>query len=195
MRFFEVGILGAALLLAVSACEQRNQSVQAARETTTDTGAKTNKAVLNDTDRKFLDNAVSGNITEQNIGRLVLQRSQNKDVKDYAQMLVDDHTKNLRKVVDLMNQKGLPQAKGLPEVKREALGKLDGLSGLALDQEFVTMMVQEHEKDIAEYRQAMNATQDEDVKYYVMHTLPMLQEHLQKAQQLQEKLATGSNTK
>lgn len=110
-------------------------------------------------------------------------------------MLVDEHTKNLRKLVDLMNQKGMPQPKGLPEVKREALGKLNGLSGSALDREFVMMMVREHENDIAEFRKEMNSTQDEDVKYYVMHTLPMLQEHLQKAQQLQEKLSTGSNTR
>jgi putative membrane protein len=195
MRFFTAGTLGAALLLFVSGCQQADQNVQAARETTADTGAPTDKPVLNDSDRNFLKKAEEGDIKEQNIGRFVLEKSQNKDVKDYAQMLVDDHTKDLKKVVDLMNKKGMPQPKELPQVEHEALGKLKGLSGAALDGEFMSIMVEDHQKDITEFRKEVNSAQDEDVKYYAEHTLPVLQEHLQKAQMLNEQLSSGSRTR
>lgn len=195
MRFFTAGILGAALLLLLSGCQQSDENVQAARETTADTGDRTNKAVLNDSDRDFLKKAEDGDIKERNIGRVVLEKSQNKDVKDYAQMLVGDHTKDLRKVVDLMNQKGMPQPNELPEVQHEALGKLNGLSGAALDREFMSMMVEDHQKDITEFRKEVNSAQDEDVKYYAEHTLPVLQEHLQKAQMLYEQISNGSRTR
>jgi putative membrane protein len=195
MRFFTAGILGAALLLFLAGCQQSDQNVQAARETTADTGDRTNKTVLNDSDRDFLKKAEDGDIKERNIGRVVLEKSQTKDVKDYAQMLVDDHTKDLRKVVDLMNQKGMAQPKELPEVQHEALGKLNGLSGAALDREFMSTMVEDHQKDITEFRKEVNSAQDEDVKYYAQHTLPVLQEHLQKAQMLNEQLSSGSRTR
>lgn len=193
MRFFAAVTLGAALLLTGSGC-QSGQNVQAARETTTDTDHP-NKAVLNDTDKTFVKKAEQGDIKERDLGRVVAEKTQNKDVKDYAQMLADDHTKDLRKVVDLENQKGMPQPKDLAKVNNEALDKLNGLSGAALDREFVKMMVDDHQKDIADYRNAMNAAQDEDVKYYAMHTLPTLQDHLKKAQDLQDKLSNQSSTR
>jgi putative membrane protein len=195
MRLFMAGILGAALLFVVSGCQQSNENVQAARETGTGTGESTAKAVLNDSDRDFLKKAEEGDIRERDIGRVVAEKSQNKDVKDYAQMLVDDHTKDLRKVTDLMNQKGMPQPKDLPKVNNEALDKLNGMSGPGLDREFVKIMVEDHQKDIAEYQKEAGAAKDEDVKYYAMHTQPTLQEHLQKAQDLQQKMSSGSTTR
>jgi putative membrane protein len=187
MRIFAAGILGTALLLVISGCQRSDENVQAARETTADTGDRTSKAVLNDSDKEFLKKAEEGDIKERDMGRVVLEKSQNKDVKDYAQMLVDDHAKDLRKVVDLMNQKGMPQPKDLPQVNNEALGKLNGMSGAALDREFTRMMMEDHQKAINEYRKEVNSPQDEDVKYYAEHTLPTLQEHLRKAQELETK--------
>ena len=195
VRLFTAGVLGAGLLLAVGGCQQSDRNVQAARETEPSAGKTANKAVLNDSDRDFLKKAEDGDIKERNIGRVALEKSQNKDVKDYAQTLVDDHTKDLRRVVDLMNEKGMPQPKDLPEVKHEAIGKLDQLSGDAFDREFVNMMVDDHQKDIAQFQKEVNAAQDEDVKYYSMHTLPVLQEHLKKARELQQKVSSGSNTR
>src|SRR5437879_10600852 len=105
VHLFTAGALGAGLFLAVAGCQQSDRNVQAARETAPGTANTTSKAVLNDSDRDFLKKAEDGDIKERNIGRVVLEKSQNKDVKDYAQMLVDDHTKDLRRAVDLMNQK------------------------------------------------------------------------------------------
>ena len=183
-HFFAAGVLGAALLLM--GCQRSDENVQASRETTADTGDRT-KAVLNDADRNFLKKAEEGDIKEQNLGRWMLERTQNKDVKDYAQMLVDDHSKDLRNLVDLMNQKGMPQPKDLPEVKHEAMAKLRDLSGTALDREFTMMMVDDHQKDVTEFRNMANRAQDKDVKDYAMNTVPTLQKHLKKAQDLEDK--------
>src|SRR5436190_15564127 len=158
-HFFAAGILGGALLL--TGCQRSDENVQAAREASADTGDRA-KAVLNDTDRAFLKKAEEGDIKEQNLGRWMLERTQNKDVKDYAQMLVDDHSKDLRNLVDLMNQKGMPQPKDLPEVKHEAMAKLRDLSDTALDREFTMMMVEDHQKDVTEFRNMVNRAQDKD---------------------------------
>ena len=191
---FAAGVLGAALLLTMSGCQRSDENVQAARETTADTGDRT-KALLNDADRTFLKKAEEGDIKERNIGRWMLEKSQNKDVRDYAQMLVDDHSKDLRNLVDLMNQKGMPQPKGLPEVKHESMEKLEGLSGSALDRQFTILMVEDHQKDVIEFRNKANTAQDKDVKDYAMNTVSTLQKHLKKAQDLQDKLVTEQRTR
>ena len=192
MRVF--GILGAALFLIIAGCQQSGQNVQAARETSTDTGDRT-KAVLNDAEKNFLKKAEEVDIRQRNLGRVMLEKSQNKDVKDYAQMLVDDHSKNLRDVVDLMNQKGMAQPKDLPEVKHEAVDKLNAMSGPELDREFVKMMLDDHEKDVSEFRNEANTLQDKDVKDYATRTVPVLEKHLQKAQELQSKTVSTSSTR
>ena len=110
-------------------------------------------------------------------------------------MLVDDHSKNLRDVVDLMNQKGLAQPKDLPEVKHEAVDKLNAMSGPELDREFVKMMLDDHQKDVSEFRNEANTAQDKDVKDYATRTVSMLEKHLQKAQELQSKTVSTSSTR
>jgi putative membrane protein len=192
MRVF--GILGAALFLIIAGCQQSGQNVQAARETATDTGDRT-KAILNDADKNFLKKAEEVDIRQRNLGRVMLEKSQNKDVKDYAQMLVDDHSKNLRDVVDLMNQKGMAQPKDLPEVKHEAVDKLNAMSGPELDREFVKMMLDDHQKDVSEFRNEANTAQDKDVKDYATRTVSMLEKHLQKAEELQSKIVSTSSTR
>ena len=192
MHSFAAGMLGAALLLTMSGCQRSDENVQAARETAADTGDRT-KAVLNDSDRKFLKKAEEGDIKEQNLGRWMLERTQNKDVKDYAQMLVDDHSKDLRNLVDLMNQKGMPQPKDLPEVKHEAMAKLQDLSGTALDREFTMMMVEDHQKAARDFETNAKTAEDRELRTLLSKTLPTVREHLKHAQRLAEKLGADTN--
>ena len=52
-------------------------------------------------------------------------------------------------------------------------------------------MVQDHQKEIAEYRQEVNTTQY-DALSITQDTLATLEEHLRKAQELQQKMSSGS---
>src|SRR6266513_2841049 len=85
-----------------------------------------------------------------------------------ALLLMGYHSKDLRNLVDLMNQKGMPQPKDLPEVKHEAMAKLRDLSDTALDREFTMMMVEDHQKDVTDFRNMANRAHDKDVKAYAM---------------------------
>src|SRR6266478_4027843 len=144
LRFPAIAILAAAVLLPVSGCQQSNQNVQAARETTT-TEDRGNNVVLNDAEKNFLKRAEEDNIKEENLVRVAVQKAQNSDVKAYAQMLVDDHTKALKDLVDLMNQKGMRQPRSLPKLQHEALSKLNRLSGPEFDREFMNLMLEDHQ--------------------------------------------------
>jgi putative membrane protein len=178
------GLLSLVLSLLLAGC-QSNQGVQAARENET----RSNNAALNDAEKNFVMDAEKDNIKERNLGRVVVEKSQNKDVRDYAQTLVDDHTKALRDLVSLMDKKGMEQPKGLPEVKHEAESRLKGMSGPAFEREFIKLMIADHDKAITLFRQEARMADDKDLKDYVLDTIPVLEKHLRKAEDVQRKLA------
>ncbi len=178
-------MLAAALGLSMAGCQRSADNVQAARET----------SVLTDADRHFLNKAGRDNLEEQELGRIVLEKTKNSDVRDYAQMLVDDHTKALKDLVVLMKDKGMAQPKGLPKAEHEAWNKLKGMTGAEFDREFVNMMVRDHQDAAKEFQHESNMAQDYDVKIYANHVLPVLQKHLQKAQEVQEKISGGPNAR
>jgi len=137
----------------------------------------------------FMKKAEDRSIRERNLARVAMQRTRNSDVRDFAKMIVDDHTKDLHNIVNLMESKGIPQPKNMPEVKHEAEGMLNNLSGAAMDRAFIDTMIKDHERDIAEFTKEVRSGEDPAVRDYAAHALETLQKHLQKAQELQSKLA------
>jgi putative membrane protein len=186
-----ISVLAISLVL-LGSCQQSPQSVQAAREApgvTNENPANTgHDALLNKGDREFMRRAEDFDLQQRNLSRFILQRSQNADVRNYAKMLVDDHTKDLHNAVALMEDKGIRQPTNMPEVKHEALTELSKLSGLALDRAFIETVVKDHEKAIAEYTKEEQSGEDPAVRDYAARSLLTLQQHLQKAQELQGKL-------
>jgi putative membrane protein len=77
----------------------------------------------------------------------------------------------------------------LPEAKHEALDKLSKVSGPQFDNEFIRMMVDDHQKAVAKFKEEETAAQNEDVRKYAKDVEPVLEKHLQKAQELQNKLS------
>jgi putative membrane protein len=194
LRFVTMGILATALSLPVFGCQRANQNVQAARDTT-NTEDRGNHAVLNDADKNFLKKAEEQNIKEELLGRAVVRKTKNTDVRDYAQMLTDDHAKGLKELVDLMHQKNMRQARSLPKLQHEALSKLNRLSEPEFDREFINQMIEDHQVAVTEFRQEVNTARDNAVKNYASHMLPILEKHLQKARELQAKPSNGPNTR
>lgn len=196
-------ILGLILCLAafgIASCQRDNKTVQAAAEPdtaqqTTQPAANSNQGgtpnvanVIEGADRSFIMQAEKDNIEERMLGRLAREKSQNSGVQDYGKMLSQDHGAALQKLVALMNKYGISQPPTLPEERKDAVNDVKGLSGQAFDRKFVDMMVQDHQKAIADFQHAASVAQNNDVKKYAQDQIPVLQKHLDKAKELQGKL-------
>jgi putative membrane protein len=193
-----IGVFAAAFGFGTAACQRNPENVQAAREDTVPGATNQNPsrpanagkdALLTAADQAFMKKAEDRSIRERNLARVAMQRTRNSDVRDFAKMIVDDHTKDLHNIVNLMESKGIPQPKNMPEVKHEAEGMLNNLSGAAMDRAFIDAMIKDHERDIAEFTKEVRSGEDPAVRDYAAHALETLQKHLQKAQELQSKLA------
>jgi len=185
-RALTFGLITALTGFGLTACQQDNNGVQAAREPSTSSEANT----ITGADRDFVMQAEKDNVQERVLGRMAQEQSQNGDVKDYGKMLVKDHNDALQKLVDLMNKNGVPQPKNLPEERNAAIDKLHNLSGPAFDREFMAMMVQDHQKAVSNFQREESAAQNPDVRNYAKDVRPTLEKHLKDAQDIQSKLAT-----
>jgi putative membrane protein len=143
---------------------------------------------------KFLQEAIQGNLAEVEMGKLAKERSQNKDVRDYGQMLIDDHSKG--------NEKAKTAAKAMsvtaptePSAKqKQEHDMMAKLSGSQFDSMFMSHMVQDHTEDIAKYTAQAQSGDSSKATDYAKESLPTLRSHLAKAQSIESKLSDRSSS-
>ncbi len=167
-------------------------------------GCTTNKAATPDTaapssasspssnpDQEFVTKAAQGNSAEVELGKVVAAKSKNPSVKQFAQMMVKDHTTALNELQELAQTKNLNFNDDLPDDAKELQTKLSSDTGKQLDKDYMDSMVEDHQKDVQEFTDKSQNAKDSDVKQWASKTLPTLQKHLEKAQQIDAKLNKG----
>src|SRR4051794_40661247 len=143
---------------------------------------------LSSDDREFLTTAAQGGLMEVELGRLAAQKAQNADVKRFGQRMVDDHSKANTELKTLASAKGVTLPTDMNAEGKEEQAKLSKLSGAEFDKEYMSLMVEDHEKDVSEFEKESRDQDDPDVKAFAAKTLPTLQQHLQMAQSINPKL-------
>ncbi len=138
-------------------------------------------------DKMFARKALQGGMAEVQLGQLALQKSSNDDVKQFAQKMVDDHTKlgdQLKPIAQQMNVK-IPDS---PSKKDQAtMAKLQALNGDAFDKAYIKDMVKDHKMDQQEFKQeAANGT-NPDLKQAASQGEQVITEHLQMIEQIASK--------
>jgi putative membrane protein len=144
-------------------------------------------SALADTSSTFVEGAIKGNLAEVKVGELAQKNGASQGVKDYGRMLETDHGKANEQAKNLAKTVGATvPTEPKPEAKAE-YDKLAKMNGAAFDKEFVTHMVDDHKKDIAEYEKASKDS-NADVAKFAQQTLPTLRHHLDMAQSLQNQV-------
>ena len=143
-------------------------------------------------DQDFVTKAAQGNNAEIALGKMVAAKTKDPNVKQFAQMMVKDHTTALDQLQELAQSKNLNlNDNNLPDDAKELQTKLSSDTGKQLDKDYMNGMVEDHQKDVQEFTDESQNAKDPDVKQWVSKTLPVLQKHLQKAQQVDAKLNKG----
>ncbi|MBS3651415.1 DUF4142 domain-containing protein [Pseudaminobacter sp. 19-2017] len=137
--------------------------------------------------KKFIQHAVQGDNAEIDMGRLATQKSGNQQVKDFGNMLLNDHTTAKNQATDVGRQIGVKPSDGMPRAARREEHKLQGMSGAAFDKEFVNYMIKDHQKAISEFQRQAKA-RDKATADLAKQQLPTLQKHLEMAQSLKSKM-------
>lgn len=136
------------------------------------------------------------NEQEIQAGQLALERGTSDAVKQYGQMLVDDHTANDTKVRATAATAGLTlleparvkellaREKGLTTPRPDPLEELRGLNGAEFDRRFAELMTQGHRELITLVEAAQSTVTSNEVKGLLAETLPALRHHEEMAMAL-----------
>ena len=136
----------------------------------------------------FVSEAAEGGMAEVQLAGLAIARSQNPEIKNFAQRMIDDHSKANDELRPIAASKSIILPKDLGANEKSLSDKLSKLSGAEFDKEYVKAMVEDHEKDVKAFQaQAQNGT-DAEIKAFAAKTLPTLQEHLQMIQNIKAKM-------
>jgi putative membrane protein len=131
--------------------------------------------------------------------KLALKKTKNDQVKQFAQQMIDDHTKLQNSVNDLgkkLNVKPEPSeiSKSLKTAAATETKKLQGLHGKAFDTEYINHEVAYHQQVLdAAGKVLIPNAQNAELKSALEGAAPLLQGHLDHAKQLQSSLGGSSS--
>jgi predicted outer membrane protein len=148
-------------------------------------GAAASGGAMAKADQKILMDMAQANISEIEAGKLAQSKSQNDQVKAFAQQMIDDHTKALTEVQALAQKKGvtLPTE---PDSKHTAMAaKLEKMTGDAFDKAYMSQAgVSDHKKVHAMLVKDEKRAKDADLKALAAKMTPVVEQHLKSAQQM-----------
>lgn len=137
------------------------------------------------TDQEFVDFAAQTDMVEANLGQLADSVASSQSVKDYAQMIVADHTKDYGQLSDVAHQASLNMPSAIDaKHNKMMIDPFQKLKGSAFDHRYAAEMVAGHTKAIATYKKEAADAQNPALKSYAEQVLPVLQKHLEDAKSL-----------
>jgi putative membrane protein len=143
-------------------------------------------------DRMFVKKAMQGSMAEVQLGQLTLQKSNNEQVKQFAQRMIDDHTKLNDEMKPVAQQVGVAAPAEVAKNDRKTMAKLQALSGPAYDQAYIKDMVKDHKQDLSDFQMEASSGQDQTVKDAASQGSKVIAQHLQMAQQMAKDQSVAS---
>lgn len=128
-------------------------------------------------DKMFLRHAIAGSMAQVKMGQLALAKSNNTDVKQFAQKMVTDHNALVEAMKPVAEAANVNQPKKLMKKDQETYDKLSQLSDTDFDHEYIAAMVADHHKDKKEFDEEAERVVNPNVKQVVENTAKVIDEH------------------
>ncbi len=142
-------------------------------------------------DSKFMMMAAMSDMNEISASNAALSKSSNEEVKKFAQMMVDDHTKASEELKPIAMSKNVMLPTDTDAKHKAAMEKMSAMSGDGFDKEYIKMMVKDHEKAVSMFQKEADSGKDAEAKAFAAKTLPTLQGHLDMARSMMTKMSGG----
>ena len=147
--------------------------------------------------RHFAVQASKHGAAEVELGKLAQQKAQRADVREFAAMMVRDHTAGIQKLEQAVTPHRGEVNTELPDASEELMARLQKLSGAAFDREYMKAMVDGHQEmrgmvtgrlNDAKRMTTSKSGLEQAVDDWAQQALPTVEQHLAKAEQINESL-------
>ncbi|WP_457282026.1 DUF4142 domain-containing protein [Polaromonas sp. P5_D5] len=176
--------LSSVALAAVAASALALVALPTTAQTSTTAGTSTaaDAGKLAPADKGMLDDLAQANIAEIESGKMALEKSQNAEIKKFAQQMIDDHNSALAEVQALARAKGATLPDGPGVMAKTKATAMKALSGNLFDTEYAKRAgVGDHEATIKLLNKIQKDAKDADLKALAGKMLPKVEAHLEMA--------------
>jgi putative membrane protein len=169
---------------SLSAAAHAQNSVTASKTAATNAATSAATTISKD-DAERLVGIAQANIAEIETGKMALKKSSNKDVKAFAQMMIDDHTKGLQETKKVAAAKHVTLPSETDIAHQKLAAELEALSGQQFDEAYAKRAgVAGHANVQASLKKDVSAVEDPDVKALAIKLQPTVAHHFDMAQKL-----------
>jgi len=141
---------------------------------------------------QFVDKAANSNMFEIQSSQAAVNKTQNSEVRNFAQRMVTDHTQAGEKMQTAAQGVTIPTA--LDQEHAQMLQKLQQASGNEFDRPYVDAQVDGHQKAVALFEGYAQNGDNAQLKQFAQQTLPTLRDHLQQITRVRDEMSRSGAT-
>ncbi|MBY5371532.1 DUF4142 domain-containing protein [Rhizobium sp. WSM1274] len=148
----------------------------------------------NNQDRLFAQLATAGGLAEVELGNLAGGKAKADAVKQFADMMVSDHSDANRKLKELADAAKIPLSDQLDPEHALLRERLQTLEADAFDAAYIKAQIVDHQKTAQLLAWEISMGEDGDLQRLASSLLPVVLDHLRRAQEIHG-LLTGASVR
>ena len=150
------------------------------------TAATVTATPVDEASAEFFVKAADGGMAEVAAGKMAQEKSTNAKIKDFAQMMVNDHTGANAGLKELALKKNVTLPDSVSTENQKAAADLSKKTGKNFDKAYMDMQVKDHEKTVELFEKGSKDVKDTELKTFIDNTLPKLKTHLDAAKAIKK---------
>jgi putative membrane protein len=159
-----------------------NQSSMAVTDNNKDNNSTATK------DQDFVKEAASGGLMEVELGKFAQQHATNQRVKNFGAMMVKDHSKANDELKTIASSKNIALSPTMENADNKKVTDLQNERGTDFDKKYIKEMVDDHEKDVDNFKKQAENGSDPEIKAFATKVLPILIAHQDSAKSIRDAL-------
>jgi len=141
---------------------------------------------------QFVNQAANSGMFEVQSSQAAETKSQDQKIRDFAQRMVQDHTKANEQLKSAAGNHTVPTS--LDQEHSSMLQQLQQASGADFNRKYVQMQYDGHEKAVQLFDSYSRSGDDNSLKQFASQTLPTLRTHLQMITQIRDQMSSPDRT-
>ena len=134
-------------------------------------------APVSQEDADWAAKVANANMTEIELSKVAQDKATSQRLKDFAAMMVTDHTKAGDQLKQLAATKNITLPANLDGKSQDKLDNLNKKSGKDFDKAYTDDMLDGHKDAVDAFQKGSSNLQDADLKNFATQTLPTIQMH------------------
>ena len=177
-------------------------------------------AAVSNSDKNFVNDALSDGMAEVELAKVAKDHALSPEVKQFAQLMIDDHTKAGDQLKQIASTNAIPQEAKLDDKHTNLMDKLSKLNGTDFDKEYMSAMVDDHEDAVRDLRSRVDENRSATdrltgknpenpaavkpeksdnavtirINEWAANNLPTVEQHLDRAKQIKDDLDHNNRT-